>query len=113
MSWSELRDLPLVRLVGMDLKDFASKVKTAAVGITGEGRFGRFKVFTCAIKDTWGFRGMSEGDFATALVEAHRAGYLRLCRADLIPAMDPGMVKRSEIAYLNARFHFVDVEGVS
>jgi hypothetical protein len=37
---------------------------------------------------------------------------LRLCRADLTPAMAPDLVSASEVSYLNAVFHFVDLEGV-
>ena len=41
-------------------------------------------------------------------MEAHRQGELRLARADLVAAMDPELVARSEIGYLNATFHFVE-----
>ncbi len=54
---------------------------------------------------------MSEDEFKAKLVEAHRSGLLRLSRADLTPAMAPEVVADSEVPYLNAVFHFVDLEG--
>lgn len=52
-------------------------------------------------------RGLSLADFKARLVEAHRAGLLHLARADLVAAMDPELVARSETHYLNATFHFI------
>lgn len=55
-------------------------------------------------------RALSLPDFKAKLVAAHREGALRLARADLVAAMDEGLVARSETTYLNATFHFVEVE---
>ncbi len=46
--------------------------------------------------------------FKARLVEANRAGLLRLHRADLVGAMDPKLVRESETQHLNATFHFVE-----
>lgn len=46
--------------------------------------------------------------FKARLVEANRAGLLRLHRADLVGAMDPTLVRESETQHLNATFHFVE-----
>ncbi len=41
------------------------------------------------------------------LPELNRRDLVALTRADLVGAMDPELVKRSEVAYLNAVFHIV------
>lgn len=94
-----------------DLDVFASTVKEVAR--ESEERFGRNKVFIAPIweRARVRFRSLSETEFKTKLVDAHRAGLLRLCRADLTPAMSREMVVASEVSYLNAVFHFVDLEG--
>jgi hypothetical protein len=80
-----------------------------------DGRFGRHKVFIAPIweraRSVVPFCRMSESEFKARLVEAHRAGLLRLSRADLTPAMAPELVAASEAPYLNGVFHFVDLEG--
>ncbi len=43
--------------------------------------------------------------FKARLLDAARAGHARLIRADLVEAMDPALVARSEIRDLHARFH--------
>jgi hypothetical protein len=96
--------------IGLD--DFASTVKEAA-RTTAEGRFGRFKVFIAPVWDRARaeLAPMKEDEFKAKLVEAHRAGLLHLTRADLTPAMPAEVVAASEVPYLNAVFHFVDLEG--
>ena len=47
-------------------------------------------------------------DFAIQLVQANTLGELGLSRADLV--LDRAEEKASEITYLNATFHFVDVQ---
>lgn len=98
----------------VSLSAFADVVKTAAQSVT-DGRFGRHKVFIAPVwsclRDSKTFAPMNEGEFKAKLVEAHRAGHLRLSRADLTPAMAPELVAASEVAYLNAVFHFLDLEG--
>jgi hypothetical protein len=56
--------------------------------------------------------GMSLEDFKDQLVAAHRAGLLRMTRADLVGAMDSDEVQRSEATYLGATFHFVALDAV-
>ena len=50
------------------------------------------------------------GEFKRRLVELHRAGLLRLTRADLVGAMDPAQVERSETKYMGTTFHFVALD---
>ncbi|HEY6175218.1 MAG TPA: hypothetical protein VIX73_12260, partial [Kofleriaceae bacterium] len=75
------------------------------------GRFGDRKVFVSAVWDVlhrdprWADLALAE--FKTRLVAAHRAGELALARADLVAAMDPGLVAASEIAADGASFHFI------
>lgn len=98
-----------------ELDRFASTVKEIARDMSDDGRFGRFKVFIAPIwtraRSAPLFARMSEADFKGKLVAAHRAGLLRLTRADLTPAMRRELVAASEVPYLNAAFHFVDLEG--
>ncbi|MBX3226498.1 MAG: hypothetical protein KIT84_32445 [Labilithrix sp.] len=98
---------------GDELHSFASAVKEIARATEDDGRFGRHKVFIAPIwrRARASFRSMDEGQFKAKLVDAHRAGLLRLARADLTPAMAPDVVEASEVPYLNAVFHFVDLEG--
>jgi hypothetical protein len=49
--------------------------------------------------------------FKRMLVEAHRGKLLRMSRADLVQAMDPAEVARSEARYLSATFHFVALQA--
>ena len=49
--------------------------------------------------------------FKEALVQAHRAGLLRLARADLVEAMDAAEVRASEVRYLTASFHFLILDA--
>jgi hypothetical protein len=49
--------------------------------------------------------------FKRQLVQLHRAGLLRLTRADLVGAMDPDLVERSEAKYQDATFHFVALDS--
>lgn len=97
-----------------DLRTFADVVKAAALEVPA-ARFGRHKVFIGPIWNRLRENArleMKEGEFKAKLVEAHRAGLLRLSRADLTPAMGADLVSASEVSYLNAVFHFVDLEGV-
>jgi hypothetical protein len=72
------------------------------------GRFGFEKVFIAAIWDEVGSRlGMSLPEFKRWLIEQNRRSALTLARADLIGAMNPQMVARSEIQDHGATFHFV------
>ena len=55
------------------------------------------------------FAGMDLDGFKRALAEANNLRLLDLARADLVQAMDPEDVRRSEVRYLNATFHFVRI----
>lgn len=71
------------------------------------GRFGQ-KVFIAAIWDKiGGDLGMSLPDFKRWLLEQNRQGKIILARADMVGAMDPQMVQRSEFQDRGATFHFV------
>ena len=54
---------------------------------------------------------MSLPEFKQRLVEAHQERLLRISRADLVAAMDPQEVQRSEARFLDATFHFVVLEA--
>jgi hypothetical protein len=54
---------------------------------------------------------MSLDTFKDRLVQAHRQKLLRMSRADLVQAMDPAEVERSEARYLSATFHFVGLQA--
>ncbi len=83
-------------------------VRDAVTKVRGSGRFGDRKVFVSALWDRVGEElGMSLAEFKLWLVAQHRAGTLRLARADLVAAMDPELVARSEIRVQGAEFHFV------
>lgn len=96
-----------------DLAAFAATVRAAARDCP-TGRFGDNKVF---INHVWrhlrnerSFPALDLTAFKDHLAEANHAGLLRLERADLVQAMDPGDVRESETSYLNAIFHFVLLE---
>jgi len=83
-------------------------VLDAVRGMPVAGRFGPEKVFVSEIWDRVGGRlGMSLQQFKAWLVDRNRAGDLTLARADLVGAMDPDQVRRSEIDVHGATFHFV------
>lgn len=77
------------------------------IGVFGE------KVFISAAFDEAAKRGYkgSLHDFKASLVKAHRAGQLDLSRADLVEAMNPATVRRSEIDKEGlgdgSAFHFI------
>lgn len=96
-----------------DLATFAVTVRAGALRCPS-GRFGDNKVFishvwSCLREET-PFRHFDLESFKENLLKAHLAGLLQLERADLVQAMEPADVRESEIAYLNATFHFVLVE---
>lgn len=92
---------------------FAGLVQMVAKKVTGEGKFGRDKVFVAALDDARKsfptLAGLTTEQFKSELMAAHRAGKLVMSRADLTSAMSRTMVAMSEIRYLNAEFHFVTV----
>lgn len=78
-------------------------------------RFGDDEVFIASawdgLRESPRWRLLDLDAFKHKLVEANRAGLIRLNRADLVGAMDPAELSRSETHYLNATFHFVLLEG--
>ncbi|WPB77179.1 hypothetical protein KYC5002_50400 [Archangium violaceum] len=93
-----------------DLQTFAERVREAAKASTS-GHFGEDKIF---ISHVWRALQGQVGDldeqaFKSRLVEANRARFLSLSRADLVEAMDPADVTDSETRYLGATFHFISL----
>lgn len=79
---------------------FANDLRRAALGVPESGRFGDRKLFLAAVweelrqNSTWS--GLSLDDFKKRVLEAQRRGDVMLARADLVSAMDPLLVARSE-----------------
>jgi hypothetical protein len=100
-----------------ELDDFAATVKRLAADSQPHDRFHDNKVFISALWQASqaepGFPRMPLEAFKQRLLESNREGLLHLSRADLVQAMDGGMVAASETCYLNATFHFVLLEDVS
>lgn len=96
--------------------DFASAVRESAERAT-DGLFGGRKVFIASLwkgmRTHPTFGGLTLDDFKKQLLAAHKAGLLALARADLTAAMDPSVVRDSETAHLEARYHFVERGGLS
>jgi hypothetical protein len=88
---------------------FAAAVKAAAAGAT-TGTFGDRKVFIASLWRAPAFAGLSLAEFKARLLAAHQAGAIRLARADLVAAMDPALVRESELPHLEATYHFVERE---
>ena len=96
--------------------EILAAVKKAVREMPRSGRFGPDKVF---ISEVW--RVVSRDprigaytieQFKNWLVAAQRDGVLQLARADLVGAMDPRLVRESEIQSLGSTFHFViDPDG--
>ena len=90
----------------------AERVKAAARACP-TGRYGDHKVFIAHVWDRLrpepDFAGMDLDGFKRALAEANNLRLIDLARADLVQAMDPEDVRRSEVQYLNATFHFVRI----
>lgn len=95
-----------------NLAGFAEAVREAA-RTAPTGRFGDHKVFIAHVwrwlHEQRAFPAMTEAEFKRRLVEANHAGLLALSRADMVEAMAAEDVRASEVPYLNATFHFVQV----
>lgn len=96
----------------LSLERWAEQVQALAEAASA-GRYGDERVFIAAV-----WRAAQAGPaalrgplpaFKARLVEANRAGLVRLHRADLVGAMDPQLVHESETRHLNATFHFVEI----
>ncbi len=89
-----------------NLKAFADAVIAKAQNADDKFRFGRNKVFIAALEPSKTTKRM--------LMEAHKAGFLRLCRADLTDAHENAVREASRIAYgpsLSSAFHLIDLRG--
>ncbi|MEX1361891.1 MAG: hypothetical protein AB1Z98_02125 [Nannocystaceae bacterium] len=94
------------------LEHWARRVQQLAES-TNAGRYGDERVFIASV---WQ-QARAQADplpetlpaFKTRLIEANRAGHVRLHRADLVGAMDPQLVRDSETRHLNATFHFIEI----
>jgi hypothetical protein len=96
----------------LDPSAMAGRVQAAARACP-TGRYGDHKVFIAHVWDHLrtdpDFAGMDLDGFKRALAEANNLRLIDLARADLVQAMDPEEVQRSEVRYLNATFHFVRI----
>jgi hypothetical protein len=92
----------------LDLATFAKTVLDVA-RTAKTGRFGDNKVFISEVHRLFP-QEMDLDTFKEWLLKAQRAGLVPLSRADLVEAMDPELVARSELPYLGATFHFVRLE---
>jgi hypothetical protein len=96
----------------LELHAFARRVVDAA-RTCPTGRFGDNKVFVAHVwqllQGDPAFAALGVEAFKRRLAEANNAGLLNLSRADLVEAMDPEDVRRSEVPYLGATFHFVRI----
>ena len=96
----------------MPLVVWAGEVKKVAARLPKSGRYGSERAFVSSTHKAAVAQGkiprISLAAFKSKLVEANRRGHLRLHRADLVGAMDPKLVRDSEIKHLNADFHFIE-----
>ena len=90
-----------------ELDAFVAQVNQAARSPTVR-RFGSNKAFICSV-----FDALHEEDnldqFKAKLIQAHRAGRINLRAANLVDAMDPELVRRSESNFMSSHYHFVEV----
>lgn len=78
-------------------------------------RFGDRKVFVADVHRQLVEEGRDDGmtldELKAELVRLHKAGKIKLARADLVAAMDPAKVTASETDAGGATFHFVTLAG--
>lgn len=90
------------------IRDTLPIVLSAVRSMPPSGRFGPGDVFISAAYDKVGKRiGMTMDQFKHWLIVQNRMQNLSLHRADMVDAMDPRKVDRSEINDLGAQFHFI------
>jgi hypothetical protein len=87
---------------------FAALVKRIA-RMPATAKFYEDRAFIASVYEH-GRWGVPLEEFKDRLIKVHRAGLLRLTRADLVGAMDTNMVQLSEARYMGATFHFVAIE---
>jgi hypothetical protein len=92
------------------LEHVVEKVRRASDG-AGVRQYGPGKVFIASVWEALAsdaeIAALGEQGFKDVLAEAHRRGLIALSRADLVAAMDPRDVARSEIRHHNATYHFI------
>ncbi len=89
--------------IPMALRFLAEQILLDLRSAPSEFWFGDRKVFLAAL-------GTLDQETCDMLQELHHCGALRFARADLVAAMDPGMVARSEWRHpAGATYHFVEV----
>lgn len=89
------------------IEEFSRLVRDVTNNIDPIYRFSN-KVFIAGIANAVGKKlGINRQQFNQMLVQASRKGLIALARADLVGAMDPSMVKESEVNDNGAIFHFV------
>ncbi len=95
----------------IELEPWARQVQAVAEA-TEAGREGPDRVFIAsvwrALESVPALAGLSLEAFKARLVEANRAGLLRLHRADLANLLDRALVQESETQHLTATFHFIE-----
>ncbi len=90
-----------------DLDQFVVNVKRTALSSSVE-RFGDTKAFIASLFDAMpNERDLDQ--FKARLLKAHHDGQLRLQAANLVDAMDPALVARSESQFMNAYYHLVEI----
>jgi hypothetical protein len=102
---------PVTGVITTSADALLTLVREAIPRIGSDGRFGTEKVFVSAIwhriESDNRLPDLSLDRFKRWLVTANRDQLLDLARADLVGAMDPKLVRESEIEDLGATFHFV------
>src|SRR4051812_12683934 len=91
-----------------DLQAFATQVKAACKLVPARGRFGDNKVWIHAAWAIGRFPHTLRA-FKADLCEANRLRLLDLSRADLVEAMDPYDVERSNTTHLGATYNFIQL----
>lgn len=98
----------------LDLPMFAATVRRIARDCPPDARFGANKAFVAAVwraaQSEHSFPKMPLDAFKAALLDAARAGLLRLEPADMVQSMDAALVADSATAWAGATFHFILIE---
>jgi hypothetical protein len=76
----------------------------------GVAKYHADRAYIASVWDHWPEPRPSFADFKTKLLAMRHAGDIRLVRADLVRAMDPLLLERSETKYQNAEFHFIALD---
>jgi len=105
---------PIEIAVRPDLAGFAQAIKAHAAA-RAQGWPGDRKAYISHVwqhvRDVRSDWGLSEIEFKAMLAEAHRAGHVVLANADLKDGASAKDIQDSALAYKNAVFHFIRVDG--